>query len=174
MGDSTHIYLPHSAQLRNIANAIGILAGLKPETQKIEGSDGFFFDVPGVSLKPTSSFGVVEIFFEAPAGQCLIDGRERHFVYFHFEGERGTGDIRKYDRVSLNPPSTGFWQALGRKLVDTFGGEVDYVDNDSIEFNYSRRPNRLNGACAGDAWDKHQRRIFDLKPLTKADLKAAK
>ena len=84
------------------------------------------------------------------------------YVLWHWEGGDGGH--------TLLPRSTPFWCAVGRQLVLTFGGTVDYNDCDESDCDVSEPECSLNGATNGDDWDARQRRMLDLAPLTSEDL----
>jgi hypothetical protein len=173
MGVDCSLTLPNNARLRDVANAIGILAGLKPEAERLSGSDGFFFRVPGVTVKSSRIETLAEIHIQAPDGESLVDGEKHHWVLYHFEFEVPTDDpnVRTYAR-GIMPRSTRFWIAMCCKLADVFGGVLDFNDCDDSGQDYVKPEHPLNGAVNGAAWDAQQRRIFELAPLTKKDMTA--
>ena len=174
MSVNCSIALPNSARLSDVAKVIGILAGLKPIESPISASDGFFFDVPGVTTRHCGdgleTCAYIDI--NAPAGQKLLNGCKT-WIMFHFEfgTETADPDINDYCR-GLLPSSTPFWCAVGRRLVRVFGGTFIPSDcDDKVELAVGAHP--LNGACNGDAWYRHQRRLFEVQPLTAAEVKDA-
>lgn len=170
MGVDCKITLPNSARLRDIANALGILAGLPVKLRNIPGSDGVFIDVEGVKTNPSTIPECAEIDLKG----AMVDGFSHHHVLYHFEWEgRGGGDIRTGQTRGIMPRSTPFWIAVAKKLVMHFGGDVDYSDCDSSECDLSYPENPLNGAVNGRAWDEHQRSIFALAPVNEADMQEA-
>lgn len=178
MGVNVNIGLPNNARLRDVANAIGVLAGIKPLESRIDTCPkGFFIDVPGVSLRPCGlgleSCSYIDI--RVPNGKKMVDGETEHtWLMFHFEMEMPSlvnSDIRDYARGML-PIATPFWIAIGRRLVQFFGGWFIPNDcNDEVEI-YAA-PHYLNGAVSGDVWDQQQRRIFELQPITAEELRDA-
>jgi len=170
MGVDCKITLPNSARIRDIANAMGVLAGLPAKQVHIPGSNGFHFDVQGVTTKPSSMAECALIDLKG----VIIDGEPHHHVLYHFEWEgRGNGDFVRQQSRGMLPRSTPFWIAMAKRLVLHFGGEVDFNDCDSSECDFTHPENPLNGATNGSAWNQHQRSIFALAPLTKADLTEA-
>jgi len=89
-------------------------------------------------------------------------------VTYHFEPDNGAGRL-------LLPRSTPFWIALGVRLVDFFGGTVDYSDCDSVDVDYQVAAKSAldNGPTDGEAWNVMQQRIIDLKPLSRQEIEAA-
>lgn len=105
--------------------------------------------------------------------QCArIRINHRHAVYpydidimYHFEltgGQRG-----------LQPRSTPFWLALGKRLVDFFGGRVDFCDADDREADYVRdKPRTHNDPKDGTPWERFQQELFTFAPLTREEIEA--
>jgi hypothetical protein len=73
------------------------------------------------------------------------------------------------------PRSTPFWIAVGKRLVQFFGGEIDYQDCDEIDVDFARpsKSLKINDPQDDDEWDTFQRRLFRLKPLMVEDIKDA-
>jgi hypothetical protein len=168
--------MPNNVRIRDVANAIGILAGLKPVETPING--GFFFDVPGVEVKACGDFlaDCAHINLKAPAGEKLIDGSAAHSTMYHFEFDvpAPDPDIHEQSRGMI-PPSTPFWCAVGLRLVKLFGGSFCATDTGyHEETQWSSAAHWLNGASNGAAWGQQQRRIFELGPVTKAEIEAAR
>lgn len=157
MGVDCKIYLPDNVRIRDVAHVIAISAGLKPRW----GGSGKakWVEVP-VEVRNTSYPSMAEI---AIYGD-LVDGEKRHFVYYHFECSK--------DGRQLMPRSTAFWIAIAHKLVDFFGGTIDYNDCDDVDIDYSKDANsRLVNAPEGNKeWDAFQERLFNVKPITKEEL----
>ncbi len=146
MGVDCRIILPHNVRVDDVVKVIGIAAGFKPEL--IHETWGSYVKVAGVKIENTSVPSMCQINF---------DGR---FVYYHFEAENGKGRL-------LNPKSTDFWIAIGRRLVDFFGGELDYSDCDIDDVDYARKSkgNNLNCPSNGKPWMSFQNRLMEIKPI---------
>lgn len=150
MGVDCRIQLPHTARLRDVAQVIGILAGHKVTTEEYPTVVGIRFSTYNEMPE------CCRILFEH-------EGEPRQVLY-HFEfnsGNRG-----------MLPRSTPFNIALGRALVDFFGGTLDYQDCDDVSEDY-RVPARTDiNAEDGEPWEQLQRRKFALQPLTAEDIAA--
>lgn len=153
MGVDTCIYIPDTVRIRDLANAIGILAGLKIETENE------YKTVKGIEVKNSSVLGCVDIDFKSP-----ID-KENHNVMLHLEPK-----MRNYKL--LMPRSTPFWLAIGIRLINHFGGLMDFNDSDAIDFDESRQENPLNGAYDGETWRMKQEELYSLEPMTKEEVNA--
>lgn len=157
MGVDVCLTLSVGSRLHDVANAIGILAGL-PVT-----SDSGFYQLRGVTTRTTPIPEAPEIVI---LGR-LIDGESAHSVMFHYENAGGC--------PQMIPPSTAFWIAVCRRLVDFFGGSLDYQDCDSVSVNYRKPcPRKRNDPSDGKPWHAFQAALYSLKPLTTADLDKAK
>lgn len=155
MGVDCKIYLPGNVRVRDVANVMGIAAGLKPSWHK-KG----WAEVPGVALKPTS---LVEMCSIELSGE-LVDKSDKHFCGYHFEGGRGASRL-------LSPRSTAFWIGVGRRLVNFFGGEMTYQDcDDGIDFFLPPKSDAENKPEDGDEWDVFQKRVVAVVPLTLEEL----
>jgi hypothetical protein len=169
MGIDTRIHLPANVQVGDVAKVIGILAGLPPVKTILEQcrrDDAWFVRVEGITV--TGTLGVPEMASINLKGK-LIDGQEVHNVFYHFEDSDDRGDWRL-----LMPRSTAFWIAMGRRLIDFFGGYMDYADYDDERVDYESpvKPWRENAPEDGAQWQAFQERVFNVIPLTKADIKA--
>jgi hypothetical protein len=168
MGVDCLIRLNSRCRLRDVADVIGILSGLKPERRHFASGTGWGVEVKGVSVKSTCVPEMAEIRIVAGGEDALVDGELAHFVMFHWEGDNG-------GRV-LSQPSTPFWCALAKRLVDVFGGSVDFNDCDGSEEDYRADPPTEYDPLASDdtPWYVWQERQMGLKPLTKKKLKAGR
>jgi len=124
MGVDTRITLPGNVRVQEVADVIGILAGLEPRKRRFD-DKSFHVTVPGVKITPTHAPYVVEIQL-VPENGALVDGEMYHSVLFFFE-DKGTDKL-------MNPPSTAFWISIGRNIVNLFGGEIDYNDCDNLTY----------------------------------------
>ena len=73
----------------------------------------------------------------------------------------------------MTPPSTLFWRVVGRKLVDFFGGRVDYCSCDDVEWDYiiPAKTNEENCPDDGPKLTAFQERMLQIQPLVFDDLK---
>jgi hypothetical protein len=159
MGVDCKIMLPDNVRVKDVAKVIGIAAGLLP---KWDGSHGAkWVEVPGADVKTTSIPEMAVINLD---GGHLIDGESKHFVFYHFESSRG-GRL-------MGPRSTAFWLAVAHRLVDFFGGVIDYQDCDSQYCDYGSAANTReeNSPEDDEEWVRFQERLFNVKPITKDEL----
>ena len=166
MGVDIRLTLPGDVRVKDAAQVMGVLAGLPVEQVAIGSSPAIFVEVRGISIEGTMFPETAKISLDGP----MVDGAINHFVHWYFEGDRG------FERVCL-PPSTAFWIAIARGLIDFFGGKVDYQDCYESEVDYEgpAYPFReSNCPTDGELWDVFQKRILDLVPLTAEDLNAVR
>ena len=69
------------------------------------------------------------------------------------------------------PRSTAFWLAVMHRVVDFFGGTIDYQDCDDIEVDYTVPAKSLqeNSPSDGEEWYVFQNRILEIKPITEKE-----
>jgi len=170
MGCDCLIKLPGDVRLRDVANVLGLLAGCESVT--IASDHGTEYKrLPSVEVKsshdmlPECARIVITRNIETKDGDTA-------YVLYHFEPSDANGET--YGRL-LMPPSTAWWIAAGRRLVDFFGGEV--VSNDCADrpTRYVRRkPRRRNNPEGGAAWRKLYAEIWAVAPVTQAEVDDAR
>jgi len=161
MGVDCGINLPDNVRVKDVAQIIGIAAGLTPQWGGSHGAK--WVEVPGADVTNTIIPEMVEIAIRS-LGHLLIDGDAMHTVNYHFESDN--------NGRSLNPRSTAFWLAVAHRLVDFFGGTIDYQDCDDVEVDYFVPANvrSVNSPSDNEEWDLFQQRKFEVKPITKEEL----
>lgn len=155
------IWLPNNVRVRDVANVLGIAAGLFPSRVSISDNKGWYINVDGVSVSPS----VVPTLAEIALRGIMVDGENIHWVLYHFEPDRTGYRL-------LMPKSTAFWITCGCKLVDFFGGEIDFQDCDEFTCNYkkAKKSNINNCPSDGKAWSGLQERIEAVTPITQKEL----
>lgn len=108
-----------------------------------------------------------QIILDAGDDGRLVDGERCHSVLYFFEG------TKKGERMMI-PPSTDFWIAIGKGLVEFFGGTLDYNDCDDSDVDFKRAARKDIHAEGNEEWYSLQERKLAVKPLTKADLEATR
>jgi hypothetical protein len=173
MGVDCHIYLPMDVDESNLGDAVGIFGGLPKKFVMHERHVSC--DVDGVQVKPTQFASMGEIVLSAPPGNRLVDGEMVHHCYFHW-GSR----FQKKLWIMLSQRSTPFWIAVGKRLVDWFGGFLVYNDcgDESGENLYEGRRSHPTDEDFmvphdGESWDLYQKEVSGLQAVTTAELKAA-
>ena len=141
-------------RIRDVAIAVAILWGNKPEKQDLSHYGGrpssWGVKVPGVSVEGIPSLPeCADIYFPYKGTKAR--------VLYHFELESG-GRL-------LMPRMCPEWQRVGKALVDLFGGEVDYCDSDFTEVDYSHTVDYRTDPDNGEEWQLWQERLFNLKPV---------
>ncbi len=161
MGVSTHITLPAQVRVRDVASVIGGCVGLKKVWHNLSGRHRSA-DVAGIEVQSTSVYSMVRIVWQNGEGNPHLKSGN---LYYHFE----TGDERSGRLLSCS--SWAPWIALGRRLVDFFGGSIDYNDCDSTDIDYQQRWKVcLCLADDNEEWDDLQERIMKIKPITGVEI----
>ena len=160
MGVDCRIILPGDVMVRDVANAIGIIAGIKPIKRELTagGKDGSWdVDVPGVTVEGSKTMPQCCIIF-LRSDKGLVDGEMAHHVMFHFE---------YYSDRLLMPRMTPFWVAVGKRLIEFFGGMLDKCDCDEVDADIVERQQYPNSPESDKPWQEFQERLFNIKPLRK-------
>ncbi len=168
MGVDCKILLPAAAQIRDVADVLGALAGFPmhkrhfgpPLDGWIAGRD---YRDENVVVKPYSDSSSLIAHMQIVINGESVDGENGHQVMYHFEGSRKGEHL-------LMPRSTDFWIAIGKGLVDFFGGTVDYNDCDDSDVDYQQPERSDIHAEDGEEWTEFQERKLAVKPLTKEQL----
>lgn len=173
MGVDSNIYLPSDIGDRHLADAMGIFAGLPKKL--VQYNNHMACEVEGAQTKPTFTPSMGQIILRAPLGQVLVDGEDSHEVNFHW-GSR----FKKQIWILISPRSTPFWIAVGRRLVDWFGGYLVFSDcaEDSGSNLYKGKrshPVDENGFLphGDDAWIEYHTAASKLTQVTEQELRAA-
>lgn len=172
MGVDTVVRLPANVRVSDVADVIAIVSG-KPVAKISLGSgvDSWAAEVAGVRVSGLPTMPqCAYIHIDGPLPEHIQnyrDGQDGLRVLYHFETENG-------ERLLMRR-STAFWIAVGRRLVQFFGGTQDYQDCDARDVNYRKPPksDRDNNPSDGKPWSDFQQRKLALKPLTLAELKSA-
>jgi len=159
MGVDTKIMLPSKVRARTVSSVLGRIVGFEGIKTAL-GGGAWYTQVEGISINNNPQVvGLADITWDKAPGP-----RTRGYVAYHFEVEDG-GRL-------LMPPSTAFWLAVGHRLVDFFGGKLDYNDCDNSEVDYKVKANPNSWADDGKPWDQLQQRIMDIEPLTVEEIKS--
>lgn len=165
MSVDCNVSLPPSVDYEDVATAIGALLGLTPTKEFIpqhRGDDDGFFTArahPGVKVS-THTPRMLSFDFEPGAD------KEAHYCYFFFAGPPD-------GRHTVTMRSRPVWVAVAKKLVEVFGGRADYNDADATDVDYEQ-PTALIMTTDDSGYEERKRRLYELKPLTKADISEAR
>jgi len=153
MGVNCKIYLPPYVQVSNVAKIIGICAGYP---KKI--NSNFGLDVKGITIKSTSMIEMASI---------ILDNG--HHCSYHFESQHKDGCPLLY------PTSTSTWIAIGNKLVDFFGGEINPNDCSDDDIRLLPWKEKFEVSPEDDKeWKYFYNEMNKIEPLTKAEVKQYK
>lgn len=162
MGVDCQIKLPDNVSIRYVSKVLGVLAGCPPKKSE----EGFVdvHDARPSRLLFDGIEGCANIVAENISGDALKTrgGESTLIVLYHFE-PTGGGRL-------LMPRSTAFWIAIGKGLVDFFGGRLVYADCDgTVFYDVKQKSDDENHPEDDDAFWNLQERVFNLKPLTMKD-----
>lgn len=169
MGADCRVQLPANVRVLDVANVLGKLAGLPAEQYTIGNSKAVFVRVNGVTITPSGAnmpYYVEITITPEHDGDNLIGGLKSCQFGYSFEGPGGARHMGERSRP---------WRlAVFRKLVNFFGGKLDYSDFDDIECDHyvPPKPNSENCPNTGAEWDALQLRILNLPALTEAAIEA--
>lgn len=166
MSVDCRIYLPGNVRVRDVAKVIGRLMGCEAKKEPLGSSyhpDAWSVNVSGVSVKAGCVEGMADIFIKSKQAKA---GESQLSWFYHFEADTFPGM-----RVML-PGSRPLSKAIGKRLVEFFGGKVDYSDCDEKDIDYQRPAKKDSENCPNDGkpWQRLQQRIFDVKPLTEEEI----
>jgi hypothetical protein len=156
MGVDTRISLPGNVRVRDVANVIAILLGAKVTLEPLQGSDATAARLEGVAVKIRQYDNMPEMVrIEVPHQKSAFN--------YHFEHG---------GRRMVSGRSTAETIAVGRGLIQFFGGAVDINDCDDEIEDYTEADNEDEINCPEDGalWQRLQNRIAALKPLGAWDL----
>ena len=161
MGIDTKILLPPAVQVQSVAEAIGILLGCPKRKQTLDGSHKPFYVVWVDAVK------LVAI-PDMPTCVHIVVSHEsiKADYLYHFEGRDG--------QRLLMPRSKAENIALGRALIQLFGGKIDYADCDSVDVDLEYPP--ADWLCLENDknFDIFNEALWQLEPLRKADIDLCK
>lgn len=159
MSVSTWVYLPPGVNVEDVARAIGILLGKEKTLDALSNGMNYLAGVKGVRLHDS----------KAGPQCCIIDIGDipkeygnGWWFHYHFElanGQRGLGGGSRAARIALH-----------RRLVELFGGSVDYNDCDETKRNYSKKVPWWVGKEHDRAFEARQKALLSLTPITQDEI----
>jgi len=168
MGVNCKIMLPNNVTLSDVAKLLAMLSGQQPRKESLQGGS-WSIRVDTICYR-THNFSptCVDIEWIQPdrgIDTHYLEGGLRS-VMFHLEPDHGSHRL-------MIPPSTAWWLAVGKRLVDFFGGELDYNDCDIPDVDYRKRKksNQENSPENNPEWEVFQTRMYNTKPITKKEVK---
>lgn len=165
MGVDTRIILPSNVRIRDVAMAFAIAAGntihwekSSSNTKDSYGGDLKFLRVAYKIKTSDCSPEMAQILFE----QHITRSRDTGcLAYWFWENDSNT-------RLII-VRSSAFWIAIAHRIVDFFGGAIDYSDCDDNEVDYYVEA-KINNPTGGRAWDMFYKRMSEIEPITKEDM----
>lgn len=179
MGVDCNILLPHEANVESVANIMGVVSGLVPTKIHFSGNLGndFYVQVPGAVIETNTKSiapNMLTIMLTAPDGKTLVDGETAHMAYYFFQsGINYDDDIHRYRYTGalLSVRSTAYWISVGKRLVDYFGGIIDYCDCDDTFINYRKPIKKVRcNPQDGEEYQQLHTNLLNMKPITELEL----
>jgi hypothetical protein len=167
MGTDCRVYLYPSAKIDDVAKVMGALAGCEVASKMIGGTHGKPFPVTEVK----EAEAVVSTM---PEMSCIriTGGKAKEWglwPYWHWEPDRPP--FRGARLIMMR--STAQKVALAKRLVDFFGGVVDYNDCDSSDNDYSKPERKGMDKSINKNFHALQAAMLEVKPVTEKEIKAA-
>lgn len=152
MGVDTRIKLSPKARLTDVATVAAILLGCKPTLEPLNGTSSHRCRVKGLETKSSVVETCADIVIHPEYGEA------RHLLYhFEFDDDGSRGILLRAYAVNI---------ALGVRLVEFFGGEVDFNDSDDSERDFTAKGLPFCNASDGKEWDTLQKAQYELRPIT--------
>ncbi len=163
----SRIFLPSDVRVQDMADAIGLLLGLKAHYKKSTDTGKPEAHVDGVHMTPSvpdPPFAILEFRSVKPE---MVDGLGSHHVFFKV--------VNPSRELVLEPMSTPTWVAVGQRLVDFFGGWMFYrTDRRRVHPNYRKpKPRPSNSPKDEQATLDFMAALYSLAPITSEDIMRA-
>ena len=172
MGVDCEVSLPPDVRMHDVETVLGILLGLPKHRQTLtistDRGEVWCTRIDGSTVRQTDGLAeMVVLSFARPDGTPLVDGEHAHSVFYHFEGEHGARLV-----VARSYP---VWLAAFRRLAAFFGGVGYDSDDDRVATSFCYDRLRYdNGPDDGVPWQQFQQELFDVPPLTRAEIDAVR
>lgn len=148
MGVDIRLTLPANVRVRDAANVVSKLVGYESTVTGDSGDEAIRFSDGDVHVD-----GMLD---NVTMARLRWEGGT---MYWFFEGEDGQRRVKA--------ESTPLYCAIAKRLVDFFGGKVEYHDTDDRSYYAAPANHRvMNSPDYGVAWSAFIRRIHDVRPLT--------
>lgn len=160
MGVNTRIWLSPTTDFNDLITALLSLAGSPAKSEKHSYGTVPVRTAPHHVRHHDFSPTMVTVTIPCPA---RIDEVSSVDVHVHLNV---TSPSKLAGHVYLAPGANSFWLAVGKRLVEIFGGHIDYVDYDEPDYDYSVRQKTFMGSDDGPSWQRRQNALIAIKPVT--------
>lgn len=151
------VYLPSKARIVDVADVLAILTWAKASKSSIT-SKMFYTVVHSAIQLGSADFASTSVTI---SWKIYGDGKKVSKAYYFEMGDGFHGLVFSATDIGL---------ALGKRLVDFFGGKCDYNDGDGIKCDYTRPVRNDLTALEGELYQCLQERKFKLKPITQKEV----
>lgn len=161
MGVNTKISLPPNVRLRDVAMVIAALDGVELKKRTLDAQKGSY-----AARSEKVWMETVATIPECAYIYWINANNVQRRVMYHFEWESKPG------WHGLLPNQSDWWIAAGKRLVNFFGGEVDFNDCDDECCDYQQpiEPDNLNHPTDDKPWHDLQDRLLRIQPLTEEEV----
>jgi len=163
MGVDAVIELNPRTQIQDVAMVLTRLCGLKPYVVKDNGKE-FVYVSKKIKITNSSVVGLANVSCNSMGVELKNrkgELKEGFSFCYHFQPTSGY--------KLMMPPSTGFWIAVGRRLVSIFGGRMDYADCDSKAVDYKSKGKFPFGE-SNTAYRNQKRLLNSIPVLTQKEI----
>ena len=157
------IWIETTADFDDIVFVMRAAAGNKV-TQEVR-NYGTVYRVDGRLSVMSNDFSptMITVSFESP-----VRGGDSH-TNIHLNQTDG----RHAGQTFLGPVSNPFWGAIGKRLVEVFGGEIVYDDASANPRTFKSPRKKFMGADDGKKWQKRQHALGAVEPITVEEMREA-
>lgn len=161
MASSAKLSLPPNVQVRLVATVAGLCMGRKANLVEVDKA-GSYVEADGVTVTLCGVVGLADINIPSP-DPAVWD--EPTLLVYHFESDPD-------GRRIVTAPSEARYLALFTKLVNFFGGRLDYDDCDRVECDLEMmdRTNRANAPVSDVDYAILQERLLAIEPVEAKDI----
>lgn len=154
------IYLPSKARIADVGDVLAILTWTKPQKNIVSTATTKYYTTVNASINMSSDYSANST---AIYWKLYGIGKKVNKTFFFEFGDGFHG---------MMFATTDFGLILGKRLVDFFGGKIDFNDADKITCDYTRpvRPDLV--AEDGPLYISRQDRKFKLKGITQSEIDA--
>lgn len=171
MGVDCSVTLPDKVRLRDVAKVIGLLLGKPGRMESLRDNSGYYLVVDDIKTQGTSMPECAEIIITGALSGLSGEVRDNRRFLYHFEyshDSRGGHDA-KCGR-GIQPSCTALNIAMCVELAKFFGGVVDFNDCDGSNRDFHSPVKKDIRANDGEEWEKFQRRMAAVKPMSQAHI----
>lgn len=155
------IILPHTTRGEEIGEVVWIAAGLPFKWESHSHSGGTFHSVR-IAAEPVTPSKLPGLSWLRFKGSSVDDDDHQAVIHHDY-----------WDGKLVSARGTPFWIAIGIKLVDFFGGWIDYRDDDDSFNDYQKEPVFVEEHDDKELFQAFHDALRAIKPITKEEFALA-